>query len=144
MDFGLNNRVALVAAGSAGIGFAAARELAREGVRGFLCGRDEVRARAAAERITAAPGTACLGVRAGLTGWAKTLSNELAAEGVTVNSIAPGWTLTEHQAELAEMRGRAQGKTAEEMVASWAAQIPAARLAGPEEIAAAVAFLASE
>src|SRR5947209_14410954 len=70
-------------------------------------------------------------VRAGLTGWAKTLSNELAAEGITVNNIAPGWTLTEHQAELAKTRGRTMGKSAEEMVASWAAQIPAGRLADP-------------
>src|ERR1041384_1704351 len=86
MDFGLNNRVALVAAGSAGIGFAAARELAREGARGVFCGghgaggggaregarvfwggRDGARARAAAERITAETGTRCVGVRADVT-----------------------------------------------------------------------------
>jgi 3-oxoacyl-[acyl-carrier protein] reductase len=83
-------------------------------------------------------------VRAGLTGWAKTLSNEAAADGVTVNNVAPGWTLTEHQAELAEARGRAAGKSKEEVIAGWAAQVPAGRLAEPAEIAAAVAFLASE
>ena len=52
--------------------------------------------------------------------------------------------LTERQKELAEARGRAADKTPEEMVAGWAAEIPAHRLADPAEIAAAVAFLASE
>jgi 3-oxoacyl-[acyl-carrier protein] reductase len=83
-------------------------------------------------------------IRAGLTGWAKTLSTEIAADGVTVNSVAPGYTLTEHQDELAEVRGRASGKTKEEMIEMWAAEIPIRRLASAEEIAAAVAFLASE
>jgi 3-oxoacyl-[acyl-carrier protein] reductase len=83
-------------------------------------------------------------VRAGLTGWAKTLSTEVAADGVTVNNVAPGWTLTEHQAEVAETRGRSAGKSKDEMIETWAAQIPAGRMADPAEIAAAVAFLASE
>ncbi len=83
-------------------------------------------------------------VRAGLTGFAKTLSNELAADNVTVNNVAPGYTLTERQNELAEHRGRASGKSKEELIAGWAAQTPMRRLARPEEIAAAVAFLASE
>jgi 3-oxoacyl-[acyl-carrier protein] reductase len=45
MDFGLKDRVAVVAAASKGICYAAAVELAREGARVFLCSRDEVRAR---------------------------------------------------------------------------------------------------
>src|SRR2546430_14862049 len=40
-------------------------------------------------------------VRAGLTAWAKTVSNEVAADGVTINNVAPGYTLTERQEELA-------------------------------------------
>ena len=83
-------------------------------------------------------------VRAGLTGWAKTLSNEVAADGVTVNNIAPGWTLTTRQEEHAVTRGARLGKTKEEMIEGWAAEVPAQRMARPEEIAAAVAFLASE
>src|ERR1700716_4341403 len=51
MDLGLKDRVALVAAASRGIGFAAARELAREGARVFLCSRDEARASEAAQKI---------------------------------------------------------------------------------------------
>jgi 3-oxoacyl-[acyl-carrier protein] reductase len=83
-------------------------------------------------------------VRAGLTGWAKALSNEVAAEGVTVNNVAPGWTLTARQEEHARERGRKLGKTREEMIEGWAAEVPMKRMARPEEIAAAVAFLASE
>ncbi|HEU5236757.1 MAG TPA: SDR family oxidoreductase [Pyrinomonadaceae bacterium] len=83
-------------------------------------------------------------VRAGLTGWAKTVSNEVAATGVTVNNVAPGYTLTERQDELAEVRARAAGKSKREIIDSWALQTPMQRMAQPEEIAAAVAFLASE
>jgi 3-oxoacyl-[acyl-carrier protein] reductase len=83
-------------------------------------------------------------VRAGLTGWAKTLSNEVAAEGVTVNNVAPGWTLTARQEQHAIERGARQGKSKEEMVEGWASEVPMKRMARPEEIAAAVAFLASE
>jgi 3-oxoacyl-[acyl-carrier protein] reductase len=242
MDFGLKDRVALVAAASKGIGFAAARELAREGARVFLCSRDEARASEAAAKINNDTGATVAGiaadvsdqesverfvalareqtghidilvtnaggpptstfadsdldmfrkafeqnglsairlamlvlpgmraqkwgriinitsvsvkqpidgllfsntVRAALTGWAKTLSNEVAADNVTVNNVAPGYTLTERQDELAEARARALGKTKEEMIELWAAQTPIRRLASPEEIAAAIAFLASE
>src|SRR5438477_13104385 len=83
-------------------------------------------------------------VRAGLTGWAKTLSNEVAADGVTINNVAPGWTLTARQEEHAVERGARLGKTREEMIEGWAAEVPMRRMARPEEIAAAVAFLASE
>ena len=83
-------------------------------------------------------------VRAAITGWAKTLSNEVAADNITVNNVAPGYTLTERQYEHAEARGKNAGKTKEEMIAGWAAQAPIDRLAQPEEIAAAVVFLASE
>ncbi len=83
-------------------------------------------------------------VRAALTGWAKTLSNEVAADNVTVNNVAPGYTLTEKQYEHATIRGKAQGKSQEEMIQMWASQAPMNRLATPDEIGATVAFLASE
>jgi 3-oxoacyl-[acyl-carrier protein] reductase len=83
-------------------------------------------------------------VRAGLTGWAKTVSSEVAADGVTVNNVAPGYTLTERQDELAAVRGKAAGKSKEEIIETWASQAPMRRMASAEEIAAAVAFLASE
>jgi 3-oxoacyl-[acyl-carrier protein] reductase len=242
MDFHLRDRVAVVAAASRGIGYAAALELAREGARVFLCSRDERRAAEAAERIHDETGANVAGIaadvtngsdverfvrltvervgrvdicvtnaggppattfdntdiemfrqafelnalsairlvklvlpgmrerkwgriinvtsisvkqpvdglllsnttRAGLTGWAKTVSNEVAADGVTINNVAPGYTLTERQDELAVARGKALGKSKEEMIEMWAAQTPMRRIAGPEEIAAAIAFLASE
>lgn len=242
MDLGLTNRVALVAAASRGIGFATARELAREGVRVFLCSRDGNRASEAAEKIHEETGVAVAGigadvtddqsvkqfvdlaldragrvdilvtnaggppattfdqtdldlfrkafelnalsairlaklvlpgmrqrkwgrivnitsvsvkqpieglilsntVRAGLTGWAKTVAAEVAADGVTVNNVAPGYTRTERQEELARARSEALGKTRDEIIATWATQGPMGRIGEPEEIAAAVAFLASE
>jgi 3-oxoacyl-[acyl-carrier protein] reductase len=242
MDLGIKDRVALVAAASRGIGYAAALELAREGARVFLCSRDGGRASDAAEKIHQETGADVGGiaadvtngtdverfvrlaleragrvdicvtnaggppattfdttdiemfrdafelnalsairlaklvlpgmrerkwgrivnvtsisvkqpvdglllsntVRAGLTSWAKTVSNEVAADGVTINNVAPGYTLTERQDELAVARGTALGKSKEEMIAMWASQTPAHRCAEPAEIAAAIAFLASE
>ena len=242
MDLGLKDRVALVAAASKGIGFAAARELALEGARVFLCSRDEKRAVEAAQKIQDETGATISGigadvtddqameqfvslgrermgridilvtnaggppagtfdqtdlemfrrafelnalsairlaklvlpgmqqqkwgriinitsvsakqpidglilsntVRAGLTGWAKTVATEVAADGVTVNNVAPGYTLTERQEELAQARSQALRKSKEEIIASWATQGPMRRIGRPEEIAAAVAFLASE
>jgi 3-oxoacyl-[acyl-carrier protein] reductase len=242
MDLGIRDRVALVAAASKGIGFACARELAREGARVFLCSRDEKRASEAAQKIHDETGATVAGfgadvtddqavehfvslarerarridilvtnaggpptssfadaeletfrrafelnalsairlaklvlpdmqaqkwgrivnitsvsakqpidgllfsntVRAALTGWAKTVSNEVAADGVTVNNVAPGYTLTERQNDLAEARSQALGKTKEEIIALWATQGPMQRMGKAEEIAAAVAFLASE
>jgi|ERR1044071_6424586 3-oxoacyl-[acyl-carrier protein] reductase len=83
-------------------------------------------------------------VRAGLTGWAKTLSAEIAADNVTVNCVAPGYTMTERQEELTEAKAKATGKTKEELMEMRTAEIPMRRSASVEEIAAAVAFLASE
>jgi len=242
MDLGIKDRVALVAAGSKGIGFAVALELAREGAGVFLCSRDEKRASEAAQKIHDETGATVAGigadvtddqavnhfvslaqeragridilitnaggpptssfadsdldafrkafelnalsairlaklvlpgmreqkwgrivnitsvsskqpidgllysntVRAALTGWAKTVSNEVAVDNVTVNNVAPGYTLTGRQEELAEARSKALGKSKEEIIATWATQGPMGRIGQPEEIAAAVTFLASE
>ena len=62
---------------------------------------------------------------------------------MTVNSVAPGYTMTERQEELFEERARATGKTREELMALREAEIPMRRPASAEEVAAAVAFLAS-
>ena len=67
MDLGIKNRVALVAAASKGLGYAAALELAREGARVFLCSRDEARAAEAAERIHAETGATVAGIAADVT-----------------------------------------------------------------------------
>ena len=67
-------------------------------------------------------------VRAALTGWAKTVSNEVAADNVTVNNVAPGYTLTGRQEELAEARSKALRKSKEEIIATWATQGPMGRI----------------
>ena len=75
-------------------------------------------------------------LRSAMTATAKLLSREYAADGVTVNCVAPGSTDTERRAQVIAARGAAAD-------AADVAQIPAGRAATPDEIAAAVAFLAS-
>lgn len=81
--------------------------------------------------------------RSGLTGFTKSLSNELAKNCITVNNVAPGHTLTSRSYELAVNKSKLTGKSHEEVLADMAKQIPMNRLAAPEEIASLVAFLAS-
>lgn len=83
-------------------------------------------------------------VRSAVTGLARTLANEYAAHGITVNNVCPGYTATDRLAELAEAVSARTGVTSEEVFAGWERQIPAGRLGKPEELAAVVAFLASE
>jgi 3-oxoacyl-[acyl-carrier protein] reductase len=83
-------------------------------------------------------------LRAGVTGLAKTLANEFGADGITVNNVCPGYTLTERLDELAESQAREAGVPRADIFQSWASEIPIGRLARPEEFAALVAFLASE
>src|SRR5207253_8936002 len=67
MDLGLKDRVALVTAASRGIGFACARELAREGARVFLCSRDDGHASEAAAKNHDETGAEVKGLRADVT-----------------------------------------------------------------------------
>lgn len=83
-------------------------------------------------------------LRAAVTGWARTLANEVAADGVTVNNLMPGFTATERMVELAEATARREGISAAEASARWEREIPMRRLAEPREFAALAAFLASE
>jgi 3-oxoacyl-[acyl-carrier protein] reductase len=79
-----------------------------------------------------------------VTGFAKTLSNEVAANGVTVNNVMPGYTRTERLDELAEKLSETKGITIEEAFAGWEASTPMGRVGEPREFAAVVAFLCSE
>jgi 3-oxoacyl-[acyl-carrier protein] reductase len=83
-------------------------------------------------------------VRAAVTGFARTLANEVAPFGVTVNNVMPGYTRTARIDELAAKNAALRGTTAAEQLAVFEEQIPMARLGEPREFAAMVAFLASE
>ena len=83
-------------------------------------------------------------LRAGVTGFARTLANEVAAAGITVNNIMPGYTRTERVEELAAMMAEKQGISAAEFKARWEQEIPMKRLGEPREFAALAAFLVSE
>ena len=82
--------------------------------------------------------------RAGLLGFAKTLSLEVARDNVLVNSVLPGHFDTARAEELARMRAAREGGSVEALLAQRAASVPVGRLGEPPEFAAAVAFLASE
>jgi len=83
-------------------------------------------------------------LRAALTGFARTLANEVATDGITVNNILPGYTRTERLQELARMMADKQGISESEFSAQWEQEIPMRRLGEPRELAALAAFLASE
>ena len=71
--------------------------------------------------------------KAGLIGFSKALARELASRNITVNVVAPGLIETDMTRALAE---KAQ--------VDWASQIPAGRFGTPDDVAAAVSFLASD
>ncbi len=83
-------------------------------------------------------------VRAAVAGLVKTLANEFAADGITVNNVCPGYTRTERLDELAENLAARMGTLPEKVFENWSRQIPAGRVGRPNEFAALVAFLASE
>jgi len=83
-------------------------------------------------------------LRAAVTGFARTLANEVAGFGVTVNNLMPGYTRTERVEELARMMSEKQGITPAEFVARWEQEIPMRRIGEPREFAALAAFLVSE
>jgi 3-oxoacyl-[acyl-carrier protein] reductase len=83
-------------------------------------------------------------IRAAVTGLGRTLANEFGADGITVNNVCPGYTLTERLDELAGKMAESSGRTRDAVLGEWSAQVPLGRLARPEEFAALVAFLASE
>jgi 3-oxoacyl-[acyl-carrier protein] reductase len=83
-------------------------------------------------------------LRAAVTGFARTLANEVAAHGITVNNLLPGYTRTERLVELAGGIAKAKEISVEAAYAAWEQQIPMGRVGEPHEFAALAAFLASE
>ena len=82
-------------------------------------------------------------LRTGVVGFSKSLSNEVARYNITVNCVAPGFTLTNRLYELAVDRARNEQKSHEEVLADMAKEIPMRRLALPNEIASVIVFIAS-
>jgi len=83
-------------------------------------------------------------IRAAVTGFARTLANEVATDGITVNNILPGYTRTERVEQLSEATAKSQGISREEATSKWENEIPMRRLGEPRELAALAAFLASD
>ena len=242
MDFRIQNRIAIVCGGSAGLGFAAARALSSEGVRVAICGRTLATLEKAAETIHAETGCEVLpvvadvskpedcealvkrveaelgtvdilinnsggptpglfdnkgdgewaeGVEATLMnvvrmirlvlpgmkqkGWGrilsitsssvkepvgslllsnsirpavhgltKSLSVELGADGITINTIQPGYFLTERLEEVAKANAEKKNWSTEEELKALASSTPVRRLGKPKEFGEAIAFLCSE
>lgn len=82
--------------------------------------------------------------RAGVLGFTKSLSAQVAACGITVNSVCPGYTKTERIAELAAAFAASGRGTVADFYKKIEADVPMQRMGTPEEFAAAVVFLASE
>ena len=82
-------------------------------------------------------------LRPAVLGYLKTLSQEVAAAGVTVNSVLPGYTKTARQLEIAEGVAARRGIEINEVLAERGAGFPIGRMAEPEEIGEVVGFLAS-
>jgi 3-oxoacyl-[acyl-carrier protein] reductase len=82
-------------------------------------------------------------LRSALVGWAKTLAGEVAAEGVTVNCIAPGRIATDRVAELDQARAKREGIDLAQVEKESRTAIPAGRYGDPAEFAVLAAFLAS-
>ncbi|MFI5372404.1 MAG: SDR family oxidoreductase [Candidatus Eisenbacteria bacterium] len=83
-------------------------------------------------------------IRAALTGFSRTLANEVAPHGITVNTILPGYMRTERVAELNQAIAAREGVSARDVELRVIGQIPMRRIGDPGELAALAAFLASE
>lgn len=82
--------------------------------------------------------------RAGLLGFMKSLSQQIAADGITVNTLCPGYHMTERLKSLSSSIAKNEGASVEDVYARWAASTPMKRIGDPKEFAAVVAFLCSE
>jgi len=82
--------------------------------------------------------------RVGVVAYSKTLSREVAADGITVNCVCPGAFDTDRLHEVFQRQADATGGTLEDVRRAWERRIPIGRLQKPEELADLVAFLASE
>jgi len=82
-------------------------------------------------------------IRGAVANWSKTLSGELGPYGITVNNVLPGATETGRLATIIQNKAGKTGVSAEEVKFEMESEVPLRRLAKPEEIGSAIAFLAS-
>ena len=82
-------------------------------------------------------------IRAAVANWSKTLANEVAPFGITVNNVLPGATDTQRLRGLIQNKSTKTGESPEKLQQEMLHEIPMGRFADPSEVAAAVAFLAS-
>jgi 3-oxoacyl-[acyl-carrier protein] reductase len=83
-------------------------------------------------------------LRSAVTGFARTLANEVAPFGITVNNILPGYTRTERVEQLSEATAKREGITRNAALEKWESEVPMRRLGEPKEFAALAAFIASD
>lgn len=124
----LTGRVALVTGASSGLGFAAARAIARRGARVAIASRSEEKLEAARGRLVIAGGSEVIAVQADVR---------------DADSLARLTAEVERQDELANAASARTGKSREEIIAGWIGNTPAGRMAEPDEIGAMVGFLCS-
>ena len=82
--------------------------------------------------------------RAGVLGFMKSLSQQIAADGITANTVCPGYHLTERLTSLSALIAKNEGVSVDDVYARWAASTPMKRIGDPKEFGAVVAFLCSE
>ena len=82
-------------------------------------------------------------VRAAVANWAKTLANENADSGITINNVLPGFINTDRLNYLFSKQATDRGVSKENIFANTIAAIPAKRVGEPAEFASVVAFLCS-
>jgi 3-oxoacyl-[acyl-carrier protein] reductase len=80
-------------------------------------------------------------IRGAVASWAKTLSRELGADGITVNNVLPGYTRTQRLDQILGDRSSATGKTQEEVAGGMLASVPVGRFAEASEVGGVIAFL---
>lgn len=82
-------------------------------------------------------------IRGAVANWAKTLANELAPYGITVNNILPGYTRTQRLEQIVKNQQQKTNSSQDEVMSRFLKEVPAGRFAEPEELAYACVFLAS-